>query len=141
MGLPGRAAEGPLQGEPGWGQGSRSGQRPAPGLPAACVSFRKKQRLDRKPVRSIPSLMQQDMCGLAFIHTHTCTHAASPTANPQGPRSLALGHLLQTEHLRYEKLTQTQACPGGAHGRQPLLTPDTGGPTQPTEDGGAHTLR
>lgn len=128
------------------GQGSRSGQCPAPGLPAACVSFRKKQRLDRKPVRSIPSLMQQDMCGLAFIHpifihTHTCTHAASPMANPQGPRSLALEHLLQTEHMRYEQLTQTEACPRGAHGRQPLLTPDTEGPTQPTEDGGAHTLR
>ena len=38
--------------------------------------------LDGKPVRSIPSLMQQDMCGLAFIQptfTHTHTHTRAHT--------------------------------------------------------------
>lgn len=58
-----------------------------------------------------------DVHVLAFLHqvlcTHTCTytHAASPRQT-HWSLTLAVGHLLQTEHLRYEKLTQTPACPG-----------------------------
>lgn len=51
--------------------------------------------------------------------------------------TLAIKHLLQTENLRYEKLTQTHACPWLGVG-QSLLTPwqapSTVGPMQPAED-------
>lgn len=86
---PGRAAEGPLHGELGWGPGSRSVSAQLLASPLPESHLGRNKGLDRKPVRSIPSLMQQDMCGLAFtyptfIHTHVHTRSLS-NGKPTGP--------------------------------------------------------
>nr|KAF6489973.1 hypothetical protein HJG59_010356 [Molossus molossus] len=74
-------------------------------------------------LKATSSLVLQFPSGQVCASLHTSyTHSLSTDEHNRDLLPLAIGHLLQTEHLRYEKLTQTQSCPWLGMG-QSLLTP------------------